>query len=107
MRLKQFKLPEESPKMFKHMLLVAVVAAGGLFASAPSADAAVVVGRVAPVRRVAARAVLPPYPVARRAVVGPIYRPYVYPAYRPVIYTTPVIYGSPAIYAPGVTIWGY
>jgi hypothetical protein len=95
--------------MFKRILLVAVVAVGGLFAAAPNADAGIVIGRVAPVRRVAARVALPPYPVARRTVVGPVYRPYVYPAYRPVIYSTPapVFYGSPAIYAPGVSIWAY
>jgi hypothetical protein len=99
-------LPEESPKMFKRILLVAVVAVGGLAVAAPEADAQVVVRRIAPVRRVAARAVLPPYPVARRVAVGPVvpyYQPYVYPTYRPVIYTSP----APVIYAPGVTVWGY
>ncbi len=92
--------------MFKRILLVAVVALGGLAVAAPEADAGIVFGRVAPVRRVAARTVLPPYPVARRVAVGPVvpaYRPYVYPAYRPVIYSTP----APVIYAPGVTVWGY
>ena len=89
--------------MFKRMLLVAVVAVAGFVVSAPQADAGIVVGRVAPVRRVAARVALPPYPVARRTVVGPVYRPYIYPAYRPVIYSTP----APVIYAPGVTVWGY
>jgi hypothetical protein len=108
MRLKQINFArEESPKMFKRILLVALVAAGGLFASTPSADAAVVIGRVAPVRRVAARGVFPPYPVARHAVVGPIYRPYIYPGaypvYRPMIYATP----GPMIYAPGVSVWAY
>ncbi|HEX6962010.1 MAG TPA: hypothetical protein VF175_09100 [Lacipirellula sp.] len=89
--------------MFKRILLVAVVAVAGLVVTAPEADAAVVVRRIAPVRRVAARVALPPYPVARRAVVGPVYTPYVYPTYRPVIYSTP----APVIYAPGVTVWGY
>jgi hypothetical protein len=50
----------------------------------------------------AARTVLPPYPIARRAVVGPVYgpvyRPYAYPVYRP------VIYGAPMIYGPGVAV---
>ena len=92
--------------MFKRILLVAVVAVAGLAVADPEADAAVVVRRIAPVRRVAARTVLPPYPVARRVAVGPVvpvYRPYVYPAYRPVIYGAP----APMIYAPGVTVWGY
>jgi hypothetical protein len=92
--------------MLKRILLVAVVAVGGLAVAAPEADAQVVVRRVAPVRRIAARTVLPPYPVARRVAVAPvvpIYRPYVYPTYRPVIYTSP----APVIYAPGVTVWGY
>jgi hypothetical protein len=86
--------------MLKRILLIAVVAFGGLWAAAPEADAGIVVRRVAPVRRVAYRAALPPYPVARRVVAGPVYAPYAYPAYRP------VIYGPPVIYAPGVVI-GY
>jgi len=49
---------------------------------------------VAPVRRVAYRAVLPPYPVARRVVARPYVR--AYPAY-------PLIYG-PGIYGPGVSV---
>jgi hypothetical protein len=52
------------------------------------ADAGIVVRRVAPVRRV----VLPPYPVARRVVAGPVYRPY----YRP--------YYGPRFYGPGVSV---
>jgi hypothetical protein len=86
--------------MVKRMLLVAAVAVSGLAVSAPRADAATVFGRVAPVRRVAARAVLPPYPVARRAVYGPVYRPYAYPAYGPVFYGGG--YYGPGI---GVTVW--
>ena len=94
--------------MMKRILLVAVVAMGGLFVAAPKADAGIVFGRVAPVRRVAARAALPPYPVARRVVAAPVYRPYVYPAYRPAIYQpAPVFYGSPAVYAPGISVWAY
>jgi hypothetical protein len=88
--------------MLKRMLIAATVAASGLATTAPSADAGIIVGRVAPVRRMAARTVLPPYPVARRAVVGPVYgpvyRPYAYPVYRP------VIYGAPMIYGPGVAV---
>ena len=90
--------------MVKRILLVAVVAMGALFVAAPEAEAGIVFRRVAPVRRVVARTILPPYPVARvasRAVVGPVYRPYVYPAYRPVIY-------APApVYRPGITVWAY
>lgn len=83
--------------MLKRILVVVAVAVGGLFVAAPEADAAVVVRRVAPVRRVAYRAALPPYPVARRVVAGPVYRPVVYPAYRPVIVAPPVVYG-PGVY---------
>jgi hypothetical protein len=83
--------------MFKRILIVAVLAVGGSLALAPQADAGVFVRRIAPVRRVAARAVLPPYPIARRAVVGPVigpvYRPYVSPLYRPVVVGAPMVYG--------------
>ena len=58
--------------MLKRILLTLAVVAGGLAVSVPQADAGIVIGRVAPVRRVAARVVYPPYPVARRAVVGPV-----------------------------------
>lgn len=88
--------------MFKRTLLLAAVALATLPVAASPADAAIVVRRVAPVRRVAARAVLPPYPVARRAVVAPVVRPMVVPMYRPV-----VVRPAPVIYAPGVTIWGF
>lgn len=84
--------------MFKRILILAAVAVGGLIAAAPQADAGIVIGRIAPVRRVVYRTALPPYPVARRVVAGPVYRPLVYPAYRPVIYSPPVVYG------PGVII---
>lgn len=83
--------------MIKRILAVAAVAVGGLFIAAPEADAAVVVRRIAPVRRVVYRTALPPYPVARRVVAGPVYRPVVYPAYRPVIVAPPVVYG-PGVY---------
>ena len=83
--------------MFKRILIVAVLAIGGSLSLAPQADAGVFVRRIAPVRRVAARAVLPPYPIARRAVVGPIvgpvYRPYLRPLYRPVVVGAPMVYG--------------
>ncbi len=86
--------------MIKHMLLVATVMVSGLVVSTPRASAGIIIGRVAPVRRVAARAVLPPYPVARRAAVGPMYRPYAYPAYSPAFY-------GPAFYGPGISVGVY
>ncbi|MCC6493514.1 MAG: hypothetical protein IT424_10880 [Pirellulales bacterium] len=87
--------------MLKRVLLVVLVAVGGISLAAPPAGAAIVVGRIAPVRRVVYRTALPPYPVARRVVAGPIYRPYAYPAYR-----SPVIYGAPMIYGPTV-VFGF
>jgi hypothetical protein len=70
--------------------LLGLAVLGGSFATlAPQADAGIVFRR-APVRRVAARAVLPPYPVARRAVVGPVYRPI-----RP---------WGPGFYGPGISV---
>jgi hypothetical protein len=81
--------------LMKRILLLAAVLAGFGAATVPQADAAIIYRRVAPVRRVAARVALPPYPVARRAVVGPVYRPY-----RP-------YYGGfygPGFYGPGVSI---
>lgn len=61
---------------FKKLLAAGAVALTvGAVASATS-DAAIFYR--GPVRRVAARAVLPPYPVARRAAFGPVYRPYAY-----------------------------
>lgn len=85
--------------MVKRILLGAMVAAGGLMVSAPQADAGIFFRPVAPVRRTAARVVLPPYPVARRAAYGPVYRPYAYPAYGPVIYRG---YYGPGV---GITVW--
>ena len=83
------------PTIKRTLLALAVV--GGSFATlAPQADAGIIFR--GPVRRVAARAVLPPYPVARRAVVGPVYRPY-RPYYRPVGYGY-----RPGFYGPGVSV---
>lgn len=85
---------------FKRVMILGAVLGGFAVAAAPSADAGVVYRRVAPVRRVAARAVLPPYPVARRAVVVPAYRPVVRPVggfYRPGFY-------GPGFWGPGVSI---
>lgn len=65
--------------MFKKFAILLALGAGFVIADTPDANAWVY-RRVAPVRRVIA----PPYPVARRAVVGPRYyarpvvaRPYV------------------------------
>ncbi|MCA9231150.1 MAG: hypothetical protein KDA57_10885 [Planctomycetales bacterium] len=78
-----------------------ILALVGMFSVASASDAnAWVVRRVAPVRRVAARVVLPPYPVARRVVAGPVYR-------RPIVYGAPVIYATPHVYASPVVYYGY
>ncbi|MAT72087.1 MAG: hypothetical protein CMJ58_21485 [Planctomycetaceae bacterium] len=79
--------------MFKRMLILGALVVGFAAASAAPADAGIFYRRVAPVRRVAARAVLPPYPVARRVVAGPVYRPYYRPAY-----------GYGYGYGPGVSV---
>ncbi len=76
----------------KRISLLAVLLGGFAVSAAPQADAGIFVRRIAPVRRVAARVVLPPYPVARRAAFGPVYRPY----YRPYI--------GPGFYGPGVSV---
>jgi hypothetical protein len=81
----------------KRMALAAILFGGLALTAAPSADAGIFVRRVAPVRRVAARVALPPYPVARRAAFGPVYRPY----YRP--YVGPAFYGR-GYYGPGVSV---
>ncbi len=82
--------------MFKRMTLVALLVCGFTAVSAAEANAWIV-RRVAPVRRIAARTVLPPYPVARRVVAGPIVRR------RPVVYARPVVYSAP-VYRPGVSV---
>ncbi len=79
--------------MFKKTLLMLALVGTFSFASATDANAWVVVRRVAPVRRAVARTVLPPYPVARRVVAGPIYR-------------APVVYGPSVYVGPGVYV-GY
>jgi hypothetical protein len=77
------------------ILLLTAIVGDFTLATAPQADAGVFVRRIAPVRRVAARAVLPPYPVARRVAYGPVYRPYV----RPYGY-----WARPVVYGPGVVV---
>jgi len=74
--------------------LGAAVLVGSALALAPTADAGVIVRR-APVRRVAARAALPPYPIARRAALAPVVRPVVRP-YR--------VYAAPVVFRPGVSV---
>lgn len=82
--------------MFKKALLILALVGGFALIGSTEANAygwrrgVVYHPVVAPVRRVAYRAVLPPYPVVRRAVVA---RPYVraYTAY-------------PVIYGPGVSV---
>lgn len=80
--------------LVKRTFLVAAMLGGMAMATCPQVNAGIFYRRVAPVRHVAARVALPPYPVARRTVVGPVYRPY-----RP--------YGGfygPGFYGPGVSI---
>ena len=76
--------------MLKRTLVILALFGGFSVMSAAEANAWVV-RRVAPVRRVAARAVLPPYPVARRVVAGPVYR-------RPLVYAAPRVYAGPVFY---------
>ena len=79
--------------MLKKALVLMALVGGFAVMSAEKADAAYVVRRVAPVRRVVTRTALPPYPVARHVVYGPRY-----------YYPAPVIYGRPAYYGPGVSV---
>ena len=86
--------------MLKRILIVALFVAGFSAISATEANAWIV-RRVAPVRRIAARAVLPPYPVARYAAARPVVvaRPVVYaqPVVRPVVVARPVVYSAPPV----------
>ena len=75
--------------MIKKLATFVALGVGTWVATAGNADAGIIY-RVAPVRRVAARTALPPYPVARRVVPGPVVGP---------VYGGPVLYG-PAMYAP-------
>jgi hypothetical protein len=91
--------------MVKRILTIAVLGLAGTFSAASSADAGIFFRPVAPVRRVVARTVLPPYPVARRVIPGPVYPvygPYVGPAYG--YGYAPAIYGSPYVYGGGVSV---
>lgn len=86
--------------MIKRMVMVAALAVTGLCVASEKSDAGIFYRPIAPVRRVAARAVLPPYPVAHR-VATPVYAP----VYRPVVApVAPVFYGSPYVYGGGVSV---
>jgi hypothetical protein len=94
--------------MFKRILLAAALGLAGCVVTAEQSDAGIF---FRPVRRVAARAVLPPYPVARTVLPPyPVARTVYYgtpytPVYRPVIYGTPYVYGySPYVYGGGVSV---
>jgi len=82
--------------MLKKLMIVALLVGGISVLDAAEANAWVV-RRIAPVRRVAARAVLPPYPVARRVVAAPVV------VRRPVVYRRPV-YAAPVVYGPRVSV---
>ncbi len=98
--------------MLKRILIVVLLVGGFSVVSAAEANAWIV-RRVAPVRRVAARAVVRPYPVARRVVAGPVVRrrvvysnPVVYSA-PPVVYSRPVVHSRPVVYAaPAPVVYG-
>lgn len=83
--------------MLKRIMIVALLVTGFTAVSAAEANAWIV-RRVAPVRR-AARVALPPYPVARRVVAGPVIR-------RRPVYARPVVYAAPApvVYGPSVSV---
>jgi hypothetical protein len=92
--------------MFKRIVMVAVLGLAGVCVASETANAGIFYRPIAPVRRVAARTVLPPYPVVRRVVPAPVvYRPYVAPVYRPVYYSAPYV---PYVYGGGVSVYfGY
>jgi hypothetical protein len=95
--------------MFKRVLITAVLGVAASFCGSTKADAGIYFRRVAPVRHVAARAVLPPY-YAARVVLPP------YPVARTVVgspwigystYYSGGYYTSPLIYGPGVGVVVY
>ena len=94
--------------MFKKIFAAGALVVGLGLAAAPQAEARGFY-RVAPVRRVAARTVLPPYPVARRVVARPVVAaPIVRPAYRAPMYYGPAyaapVYSAPVVYGGGVSV---
>ena len=82
--------------VIKRTLVILAVLGGFAVAAAPQADAGIIFRG----GRLAARAVLPPYPVARRVAYRPVYRPY-RPYYRGY---APGFYGGPGFYGPGVSV---
>jgi hypothetical protein len=92
----------ETQAMLKRILIVAVLGVAGSLAAPASSEAGIYFRPVAPVRRVAARTVLPPYPVARRVIAAPVYPPLVRPVYAPIY--GPVGYGVPYVYGGGVSV---
>lgn len=82
--------------MFKKTLLMLALVGTFSFAVAADANAWVVVRRGGLVRRTVARTMLPPYPVTRRVVVGPVYHHPVF--YGPSYYATPRVYAAPSVY---------
>jgi hypothetical protein len=85
--------------MIKKVCIMLACVGGFVVMEIPKADAQVIRG-VTPVRRV----VTPPYPIARRAVVGPVYRPYVARPYvaRPYVARRPIYAAPPVFMGPRV-----
>jgi hypothetical protein len=99
--------------MVKRVLIIAVLGVAASFCGSSKADAGIYYRRIAPVRHVAARAVLPPYgvgrvvlppyPVARTVIGGPVIHSWGgYSGYYGSGY-----YTSPLIYGPGVGVVVY
>ena len=85
--------------MLKKSLLALAIVGAFSFATAQNANAWVV-HRRAPVRRAVARTVLPPYPLARRVIAGPVYRRPIVAA--PTVVVTP---GYSTYYGGGYYVW--
>ena len=81
--------------MFKKLAIMLALVAGFAIADTPDANAWGYYRRVAPVRRIVA----PPYPVARRAVVGPV-------VYRRPVYRAPMVF-APAPFVSGGVYFGF
>lgn len=87
--------------MIKRILVVALLGVAGSLVGAGTSEAGVFYR--GPVRRVAARAVLPPYRVARPIVAAPlVVAPVVGPVVRPAY--VPMYYGAPYVYGGGVSV---
>lgn len=83
-------------RAFQRIMIIAAVLVGCAATYTANSEAGIIVRR-APVRRVAARAVLPPYPVARRAAWGPVVRP-------AVVVRPRAFYAAPVVFRPGVSV---